>query len=241
MRKLLTLVIVAFLSFNSYSQSWMDLGLKGGWGLNFLYNKNILDDADMNERFSTGFTFGGKLGWNFNDSHELTIDVMYGKFSQAYKYNVTDSATGASPEYDRSFSFTGLNFLLLYRHNNDGRYAEIGPMYSTISNVTLTDEFFNTIDYDFKQHANPGYFGLAFGFGGYLVGTENFGITMGARFTYSFGDSFADDGMNFPAMKTYTSYTPSHPITAMLIMEANLDFAYMAKAKCKNKRKLILF
>ena len=74
------------------------------------------------------------------------------------------------------------------------------------------------------------------------MGTDNFGITMGFRFNYDFSDAFTEDNMNFPAMKNYsTAYTQSHPITAMLVMEANLDFAYMAKAKCKNKRKLILF
>lgn len=246
MRKLLTILLITYLGTNSFAQSWADIGIKGGWGLNFLYNKNTLDDPEFNERFSTGFCFGGKLGWNFNDSHEMTLDVMYYKFTQDYKYNVTDTATGASPQYDRSVGFSGLQFALLYRHNNDGRYVEVGPSYSTISKSTLTDSRFNIENipgFDLGKYFNSGYMGLVFGFGGYIMGTENFGITMGVRFNYALGDSFKNDGTgyDFPSFNKYDSYKASHPLTVQLMLEANLDFAYTAKAKCKNKRKLILF
>ncbi len=241
MRKRLTLSVLCLLALNTYSQSWMDIGFKAGWGLNFLYNKNILDDGAINERLSSGYTLGGKLGWNFNDFHELTLDVMYYQFTQAYKYNVKDTVNGGSPEYNRSVGFSGLNFLLMYRHNNDGRYVEIGPMLSTTSNIKFTDELLNTSSIDLDKYKGKTQFGMSFGFGGYVIGTDNFGITMGVRFTYDISDAFTEDRNNFPAFKTYSSYTPSHPLTAMFVLEANLDFAYMAKAKCKNKRKLILF
>lgn len=242
MRKLLTLSVMAIFAMNSYSQSWMDLGIKGGWGINFLYNKNVLDDTQINEKLSTGYSIGGKLGWNFDDFHEITFDVMYYSFIQNYKYNEKDSVTGGSPEFDRSVSFSGMQFMLLYRHNNDGRYVEIGPSLATMKKLGFTDDQAKYVPTDLDQYKGTNRFGLVFGFGGYLVGTDNFGITMGFRFNYDFSDAFTEDNMHFPAMKNYTTaYTQSHPITAMLVMEANLDFAYMAKAKCKNKRKLILF
>jgi hypothetical protein len=241
MRKLLTLSVITFLSINTYAQMWADIGIKGGWGLNFLYNKNMLDD-DFTAKFSTGFTVGGKLGWNFDDSHELTFDVMYYQFGQDFKYNVTDSLTNSSPEYDRQVKFSGMQFHLLYRHNNDGRYVEIGPSLTTAKNVTVTDDFLSpTLLTDLDQHMKS-HVGITFGFGGYFIGTENFGITMGIRINYAIADAVKDDGVtNFPAFKTYDTYTATHPLTAMLVMEMNLDFAYMAKAKCSNKRKLILF
>jgi hypothetical protein len=243
MRKAFIVLLIACLGHNTFAQSWMDIGIKGGWGLNFLYSKNLLDDPDFNERFSSGYSFGGKLGWNFNDFHELTLDVMYYRFNQNYKYNVTDSTTGASPQYDRGISFSGMQFSLLYRHNNDGRYVEIGPTYSTISKMTMTDSRFEVIDGFADDYASSGYMGLAFGFGGYVMGTDNFGITMGVRFNYALGDAFKDDGTpyQFPSFNKYDAYRASHPLTIQLMVEANFDFAYMAKAKCKNKRKLILF
>lgn len=241
MRKLLTLSVITFLTVNTYAQSWADIGIKGGWGLNFLYNKNMLDD-DFTAKFSTGFSVGGKIGWNFDDSHELTFDVLYYQFNQSFKYNVTDSSTNSSPEYGRQVSFSGMQFHLLYRHNNDGRYVEIGPSLTTVKKVTVTDDYLSPtlltdLNGQMKSHV-----GITFGFGGYFIGTENFGITMGVRFNYAVADAVKDDGVtNFPAFKTYDTYTATHPLTAMLVMEMNLDFAYMAKAKCSNKRKLILF
>src|SRR5688572_3338036 len=100
MRKLLTLSVITLMSLNTYSQSWADIGLKGGWGLNFLYNKNMLED-DFTAKFSSGFALGGKLGWNFDDFHELTLDIMYYQFNQTFKYNVTDSSGKNGPEYTR--------------------------------------------------------------------------------------------------------------------------------------------
>ena len=75
------------------------------------------------------------------------------------------------------------------------------------------------------------------------MGTENFGITLGARFTYGLGDLISPEGKtrHFPYYENYPTYAKTAPFTAMLVMEMNLDFAYLAKAKCKNKRKLILF
>lgn len=242
MRKAFIILFIACLGHNTFAQSWMDIGIKGGWGLNFLYSKNVLDDPDFNERFTAGFCFGGKLGWNFNDYHELTLDVMYYKFNQNYKYNITDSS-GSSPQYDRGLSFSGMQFALMYRHNNEGRYVEIGPSYSTVSKLSMTDSHFTVVDGVADKYKSSGYMGLAFGFGGYVMGTENFGITMGVRFHYALGDAFKNDGTGyqFPTFNKYDTYKASHPLTVQLMLEANLDFAYMAKAKCKNKRKLILF
>jgi hypothetical protein len=84
---------------------------------------------------------------------------------------------------------------------------------------------------------------MLFGFGGYFLGTDNFGITLGARFIYGFGDLISPSGQSkhYPYFEQYATYKKTAPFSAMLVAEANLDFAYMAKAKCKNKRKLILF
>ena len=40
--KKLTLIFCSIICFQSvYSQGWLDVGLKGGYGLNFLVNKNL--------------------------------------------------------------------------------------------------------------------------------------------------------------------------------------------------------
>lgn len=261
MRKVLAILFIFSTLSPSYSQMWVDLGLKGSYGVNMLYNKNINDDPEFNQQLSGGFNVGGKLGFNFNDFHEVTFDVLYYGFKQKYKYNVLDPIDNSKPEYLRSVKFSGLDFLLMYRHNNDGRYVEIGPQFSLIKSVSGTDDYpgntFSSID--LKEQMAPNFTSVVFGFGSYLIGTENFGITTGIRIGYSLTDLVGENGKDhtYPANasaypqapvngtglvdRTYESYTPTKLMTAMFVMEMNLDFAYMARAKCSNKRKLVLF
>jgi hypothetical protein len=262
MRKVLAILFIFSTLSHAHAQMWVDLGLKGSFGVNMLFNKNINDDPEFNQQLSTGFNVGGKLGLNFNDFHEITFDFLYYSFNQKYKYNVLDPVDNSKPEYLRSVKFSGLDFLLMYRHNNDGRYVEIGPQFSLVKSISATDNYPGStfLSTDFASQFTPNFTSVVFGFGSYLIGTENFGLTTGVRLGYSFSDLVAESGQphSFPANsssypespsgnggslvdRTYGSYTPTRLLTAMFVMEMNLDFAYMAKAKCSNKRKLVLF
>lgn len=243
MRKFILLFSLFVFTLNAGAQRWVDIGVKGGWGINWLINKNLSDDQDFNNQLASGYTFGGKLGFNFNDFHEITFDVMATTNRYKFKYNVFDSISNSSPLYEKSFRFNVLEMALLYRNNKDGRYLEFGPSYSLVRNATGTNTLESHNDGVIRDNLINGYTSLIFGFGTYFLGTENFGITLGARFSYTFNDLISEKGKvnHYPANNPYPAYKASHPFYALLIAEANLDFAYMAKAKCKNKRKLILF
>ncbi len=241
MRKTTFSLFLCFVVSLSYSQGWVDVGLKGGWGPTILMNQNILDDQDYNHIISTGGTFGAKIGYNFNSEHEITVDGMYGNFNQAFKYNVFDSITGGYPEYDSKITYSSINLLLMYRHNKDGRYFEIGPQLSLLQQYNRTDNGPEAPDFE-SAYFNSQLKGMTLGFGSYMVGTENFGITAGARFSYMFDDliSIAGQNENLPTLTSYSTYKSSNPIVVQLVFEANFDFAYLAKAQC-GRRKLLLF
>ena len=249
MRKvILTLAILTTFINNSFSQSWIDVGIKGGWGPTLLFNKNAFDDQLFEHKISFGTMLGGKLGWNFNDDHEVTFDVFGTKNTQTYDFFVdNDTTIGGQTAYHKTVTFNTLSLALLYRHNKDGRHFEIGPVYNMVKKAAVTnnDNLLNVSNdgTDIKTNLVSNYMSLLFGFGGYFMGTENFGITLGARFTYGLGDLISPEGKtrHFPYYENYPTYAKTAPFTAMLVMEMNLDFAYLAKAKCKNKRKLILF
>ena len=59
---------------------------------------------------------------------------------------------------------------------------------------------------------------------------------------FEFKDIFSENGksINLPTLKQYDSYSASHPLSILFVLEANFDFAYVAKAQC-SRRKLILF
>ena len=128
----------------------------------------------------------------------------------------------------------------MYRHNKEGRYSEIGTSIETILNAQRKDEIekaqIEKNDFT-KTETN-----LVAGFGAYLLGSENFGITTGIRISYGLNDliSLAGQNKNLPTFKQYESYSASHPLSIIFIIEANFDFAYVAKAQC-SRRKLILF
>ena len=84
MKKLIIISILFIFSNSLFSQSWLEVGLKGGYGLDFLINKNISNDKTHTAKFAFGYTYGGKLGWNFNEEHAVTLDVLYSGFSQNY-------------------------------------------------------------------------------------------------------------------------------------------------------------
>ena len=246
MRKISSVIFLLFVVNISFAQSWLDIGLKGGYGYGILNNANIWDDTKYNHRLNGSGFFGGKLGLNFNENHEITVDFIYGNFKQGFQYDVDlpklDSNSTFTPteEHNSEITFTTMDIILMYRHNKDGRYVEIGPRISLISNSKRTDDYYTE---EFNQNYFNSYiYGMTFGFGGYMVGTENIGITAGARLGFGFSDLISEEGkaFNMPTLKAYDSYKGTFPVTLQLVFEANLDFAYMAKAQC-GRRKLLTF
>jgi len=246
MRKISSAIFLFLVVNLSFAQSWLDVGLKGGYGFGILNNSNIWDDPGYSHRLNGSGFFGGKIGFNFNDEHEITVDFIYGSFKQGFRYDVDlpilDSTSTIVPteEHSSEITFTTMDIILMYRHNKDGRYVEIGPRMSLISNSNRTDDYYTTA-------FNPNYFnsnvlGMTVGFGAYMMGTENFGITAGARLGFGFSDLISSDGqsVNMPTLKAYDTYKGTFPVTLQLVFEANLDFAYMAKAQC-GRRKLLTF
>jgi hypothetical protein len=243
MKKLAFSLLISLLTLSASAQKWIDLGLKGSWGPNILLNSNVFDDKDFNHRLSFGYDIGGKIGLNFGENHEVTFDVMSSNFNQKYDFNIFDSISGSSPLYQKKFSMKTLDFLLMYRHNKDGRYFEIGPKYSMVKSATGSNEYIGHNDGVIKDNIVDSYVSAVLGFGSYLIGTDNFGITFGARFSYTFTDLISPVGkeINYPSGTSYDSYKPSHPFTAMIVMEFNYDLGYIAKANCGERRKVIFF
>ena len=243
MRKLyLTTILTLLISSISIAQSWVDFGLKGGWGMTMLFNQKIFDDQSVNHQISFAPNYGLKIGYNFGQEHEVTFDVMFSQFKQDFAYNISDTSSGTELKYTSSFQYKSTDFLLMYRHNNNGSYFEIGPKFSLI-NSSSNNFSLNTVSafYD-PSHIQPSITSLALGFGSYFVGTENFGITGGLRLSYSFSDVISANGrsVNAPTYMNMDNGGTNHPLFVQLIFEANYDLAYMAKAKC-GRRKILMF
>lgn len=257
MKKLL-LILILFSGVNvSWSQGWLDIGLKGGWGPTFLFNQKVFDDNRYNHKITTKGTFGGKIGINFNMNHEITFDFMVGGMRQDFGYSMLlDTASSTVESYTSSMDYSSFDFLLMYRNNEEGKYFEVGPVISKIRSVNRSDSFYSSgVDPNFgMDDVNPLQYGLSVGFGAYFMGTENFGVTGGLRITYLASDLINNSnatGEGYPFGGPYVTYSglngstapsssASHPLLVQIVFEANFDFAYLAKANC-GRRKLLMF
>lgn len=220
------------------AQPWFDVGIKGGIGSSFMYNKQIFTDQYLTHVFKPGYTVGAKLGFNFVQEHQLTVDVMKTSYTQGFHYYPE-----AGVEKNREFTIQGMDYLLMYRLNRNGTYFEIGPQLSTVSKVKYSDEGGDFISPDKPADViNKSYYAVALGFGGYIFGTDNFGVTTGLRLNYTLNDIASDKGhdKNFPVLIAGDS-NPTRNLGIMFIIEMNYDFGYLVSPSCGKRGKLFVF
>jgi hypothetical protein len=233
--------LLMLLSAATSAQNWVDIGIKGGYGLNLLYNQNAFDDKNVIPKISTGYNYGGKIGFNLGENNEITFEVLSGRFNQNYDMRrMQPDSTFIT--YGYNLSYQTLDFLPMYRNNKDASYFEIGPQYTMVKSPVSGNSLTNGST-DISNYVVKNYYSAVVGFGAYMAGTENFGITFGLRLAYSLNDlmNSAGKGMNFPYGTNYATYKTSNPFSAMFVMEFNYDLGYLAKAKCGKRTKILLF
>ncbi len=237
MKKIFTLAVILLFFTVTKAQPWFDVGVKGGLGSSFMYNKQIFDDQDLTNKFAPGYTFGAKLGFNFIQEHQITFDVLKTSLNQKFSYYVEGN------ELIREIGIDGLDFALMYRSNRNGTYFEIGPQLTKTSNVRFKDEGnVSLAGFAPKEVIDKSFYSIAAGFGGYIFGTDNFGVTMGFRVNYTISDIASEAGrsINFP-MLVDKSPDPLRNLGIMFVFEANYDFGYLVSSSCGERKKLFVF
>lgn len=243
MRILLLTAVSLFISLNTYSQAWVDCGLKGGYGLTGLVNPNIWENSNIEQQISGGHSFGGKLGLNFNLNYQITLDFLHKNSSQKYYFQPREDFDS----WTKTVKFTSFDLPLLFRHNSDnGSFLEIGPQLSFINGVSETTVLGATNDVsDYFTSTN---LGAVIGFGSFMLGAENTYLVFGIRIHYGFTDLLTneagkDQNLHFPInngeLNDYESgfqfedYKPTTPLSALLYLELNYDLAYLVRSECK--------
>jgi len=237
MRKLLSVIVLILTANSGFTQGYLDVGVKGYFGTTWLFHETILDDENYIHEISLGAGPGFKLGMNFNEEIAIVGEVLYFNFNQ--KYAITDE----NDNWNKHISITTIDLPILLRSNNSsGSYIEVGGQYSMVQsieeNIFIGNVTRATENYD--KH----YWSAILSFGGYMMGWENFGISMGFRFAYSFDDIVGTQG-EIGSYTNKVSTLPSRkfttPLTAGLVLEFNYDLGYLAKSPCTGRRAFILF
>jgi hypothetical protein len=125
MVKQLLLLFALFLSSFGKSQTWFELGLKGGPSTAFYINQNIFDDVEFNHRLTGSFFFGGKVGINFGEHNGIALHVGGTKIRQNFDNFYTLSS------FDKRLVATNLlEISAMYHRTNGSGYFEVGPRMS---------------------------------------------------------------------------------------------------------------
>jgi hypothetical protein len=244
MKVFISTLLTCLLICNLHAQkghTWFDMALTGSGGGCLMTSKNMFKDTKtVNSSPSFCYSFGGKFGINFNESHELAATVEY--FNRNQSYNVNLDSLG---KFKKSIVLKGLDLALLYRFRGkeSSGYVEIGPQLSLVQGAEETREG-KTMDV--AGQLQPSYISGVFGFGSNIVVANAFTWTGGFRFTYCLGDMISQDGgkgsnISYPlndtgASKHFDAYTPFRTTTLVLHTEFTFDLGYFAKSKCKRGR-----
>lgn len=238
MRIIFISIVLSLISINTYSQLFFDGGLKGMIGTTLLINENVFKDSDYQHLISLGYGYGGKLGINFNESIQIAAEVIFSTFNQ--KFSISENGN----TWEKQIKISSIDIPFFIRHNkSNGSYFEIGPQYTIVKKVneTIPDLSFA----DASPYFDENYFSGVIGFGGYLIGWENFGISTGFRIVYSLediiGGKTVPEGFYTYRSVTYPTDKDTNPLSFVFVLELNYDLGYMAKSPCGGRRKFMFF
>lgn len=223
-----TLIVITLSA--SAQEIWIEAAAKGGYGISFLHNSNIIDDDSYNYKITPTYGFGAKLAVNFGPYHGISIDGIYNTLGQNFEYDLP-----TAKDLKNEISWKSVDAYLLYRYTRNRVFLELGPMYSFVQEVKQTNAGFDLENAgDFYEQ---NYLSGVFGWGGYLAGSETFSLVLGMRLHYGLTDFVNSDGqkLNLPTSIAYPEYKKTRPAFVQLMMEFNFGIGRFAKAQCSKR------
>lgn len=233
--KYITIIISLFFACTLQAQSfYIDAGLKAQFGATALINQSVNDHPNWNYDIGNGFSYGGKVGFNFED-HGITVDVLLNQGESNFEF---DGNQNFVSEYATT------DVYLLYRLSRYRGYLELGPKMNFIRSVENRALDGTTEDVT-DLYLDNSYSGVL-GFGTYLIGTDGrFSGIFGLRFEYGLTDML-DQGLGEPLGLPIrqdglydNGYNTTVPFFAGLVFELNWGIGYYGKASCGARGKFI--
>ena len=239
LRRLLPLILcIAYLPLQA--QTWLELGVQGGYGLSTILNKNIIDDSKYPYSFNTGYHVGGKLSLNFGYYNGIFLEAGIGNYEEQWDYFLT--VNDVNVDYTHKIKWSTTDLALLYRVTNLGVYLEVGPQLSLISEVEQEDNgpiALTTINGKTTSFYEDQYISGVLGFGGFIAGNEFVSLDFGLRASYAFTDMVNDQGqaINYPnpnrdAASDYSDYKRSAPLFVQARLGLTFGVGGFAKSGC---------
>lgn len=214
------------------AQFWMEAGVKGLYGTTIPFNSHTFNDAKSALKITPDYAYGAKLAANFGENNGVIVDGLFSQTKASYSYDVIGLTEGT-----HELSWKNIDIYPMYRHYYERSFIEIGPKISLLQNMSETNAISKGVDV--KQYFNSFNYGASFGFGGYLIGSEYFSLSMNFRIDYQISDFVAAKGQNIPPgvsyplpFVVYDSYSKTSPISARAGLELAFPIGGVAKAQC---------
>jgi len=249
MKRLLLIIILGLSTTVSFSQSFIDFGPKIIAGPNWLYNSEVVSSGGKYSINPASFGFGAgfKLAFDFNESVAVVGEIDFFSHKQKYEMEVA-GLDSINVKYGKTISYSAIEIPIMLRYNGPTMsYVEAGYVISMVSkaNETLEGPYAALGSTDISNQMTPKMGGLVLGFGSYVWGQDNFGISAGFRVRYDLDDAFANGLPKYQYSPNYGTDSEitgaTNPLSLMLTIEFNYDLGfYMAKSPCTGRRKLLI-
>jgi hypothetical protein len=219
-----------------FSQTWFELGLKGGPATNFLVNSNMLDDQQFNHRLTGTYFYGAKVGINFGEHNGIAFHFGGTRVRQNF-----DNYYSTAPSSSTTITTSAHLFEIgaLYHRTNGSGYFEVGPRLSMVQNAAIYNNGSNPID--ITDDVYPNYYGIDLGFGAFVIGNDQLTLMTGFRFSYGIGPLSNSERPFIPSSAVYETSQSVHVLTGMLCIELNYSLGYLVKSTCGNRTSWISF
>jgi hypothetical protein len=215
------------------AQFWMEAGVKGLYGTTIPFNSHTFNDSESSLRITPDYAYGVKLAANFGDNNGVIVDGLISQSKASYSYNKPGSIEGT-----HELSWRSIDIYPMYRHYYERSFIEIGPKVSLLQNMTQSEGFLKSPDA--KEFFNSFNYGASLGFGGYLIGSEYFSLSMNFRIDYQISDFVSAKGQETTLLRgsyplpdvRYDTYSKTSPISARAGLELAFPIGGVAKAQC---------
>jgi hypothetical protein len=239
MKKTCFILLALFFTMHLCAQEiWIEAALKGGDGLSFLVNKNIINDNSYDYKLTNSYGLGAKVAVNFGPWHGVSLEAMYNNLGQDFDYYLA----GTTGSLRNSIDWKSIDTYLLYRYIRNRMYVETGPVYGVVQPVSQTDNGVAlSAPADFYEKS---YLGGVFGFGGYIAASGTFSVGLGVRLQYGFTDFVNDAGQkagypNPVRQSIYDSPATTHPAFVQFMVEFNFGLGRFAPTSCGQRRQFL--
>ncbi len=241
MKKITLSILIIFVGLNVLAQknlTWVNVGLRGGYGTSVFLNKPSMDDSNVEYNYySPSFFVEGRLGVMFGDY--VGVSGGFGKcfYSADYKLHTTMA------NFDRKLSMDAMSFVLQLNVDIPGGFfIDIGPRFQKTGSAKITNSEYNSrAEIDLKPMLEKQFISADFAFGITTFFTDYLTLKTGVRGNYSIINIVSQSGYILPTggnMYYVPAYTDEKTNLAQLTLSAELTYTFgrFGKASCGKNR-----